>query len=111
MQVDLDSFTDKTYTHTRKAVDFLYRRLFIIDIRLLPYPSQMIFISEYFRLNQEPTSEQLQSLENWFWITTYSNYFTLYSLSQQRFAYQEFLKLTSGESFDGIYKVSSTGWL
>jgi uncharacterized protein with ParB-like and HNH nuclease domain len=107
LQPDLEPFTNESYKHIGKAVDFLYRRLFIIDIRLLPYPSQMIFISEYFRLNQEPTSEQLESLEKWFWITTYSNYFTLHSLSQQRSAYQEFLKLTRGESFDGIYKVNN----
>jgi len=107
LQIDLDSFTKKTYTHTRKAVDFLYRRLFIIDIRLLPYPSQMIFISEYFRLNQEPTSEQLQSLEKWFWITTYSNYFTLYSLSQQRSAYRCFLEFINSQHPDGIYKVNN----
>lgn len=107
LQPDLKEFTNDAYEHIRKAVDFLYRRLFVVDIRLLPYPSQLIFISEYFRLNQNPTSEQLQSLENWFWITTYSNYFTLYSLSQQRSAYQEFLKLTRGESFDGIYKVNN----
>ena len=59
LQPDLEFFTNKAYKHIRKAVDFLYRRLFVIDIRLLPYPSQMIFISEYFRLNQDPTSEQL----------------------------------------------------
>jgi hypothetical protein len=107
LQPDLENFTNEAYSHIRKAVDFLYRKLFVIDIRLLPYPSQMIFISEYFRLSPEPTSEQLQSLEKWFWITTYSNYFTLYSLSQQRSAYQEFLKLAKGESFDGIYKVNN----
>ena len=107
LQPDLEKFTNDAYEHIRKAVDFLYRRLFIVDIRLLPYPSQMIFISEYFRLNQEPTSEQLKSLEKWFWITTYSNYFTLYSLSQQRSAYQRFLELINSQHLDGIYKVNN----
>jgi len=32
--------------HIKKAVEFLYKQLFVIDIRLLPYPSQLIFISE-----------------------------------------------------------------
>jgi hypothetical protein len=67
----------------------------------------MIFISEYFRLNTEPTLEQLKILENWFWITTYSNYFTMYSLSQQRNAYQCFREFAHGEHPDGIYKVNS----
>jgi len=107
LQPDLQKFTNDAYEHIKKAVDFLYRILFVIDIRLLPYPSPMIFISEYFRLNQEPTSEQLKSLEKWFWITTYSNYFTLYSLSQQRSAYQRFLEFINSQHPDGIYKVNN----
>ncbi|MEI6427740.1 MAG: DUF262 domain-containing protein [Pseudanabaena sp. ELA607] len=107
LQPHLEAFTNDSYEHIRKAVDFLYRRLFVIDIRLLPYPNQMIFISEYFRLNQEPTSEQLESLEKWFWITTYSNYFTIYSLSQQRSAYQQFLEFAHVRHPDGIYKVNN----
>lgn len=104
---DLESFTNAAYIHITKAVDFLYKNLLVIDIRLLPYPSQLIFISEYFRLNSEPTSEQLKSLENWFWITTYSNYFTLYSISQQRSAYKCFRDFIDGDNSNGIYKVNS----
>ena len=104
---NLESFLNEAYEHIKKAVVFLYKKLFIIDIRLLPYPSQLIFISEYFRLNPEPTSQQYQALENWFWVTTYSNYFTLYSLSQQRSAYQVFREFAQGQHPDGIYKVNS----
>jgi hypothetical protein len=104
---DLESFIDAAYIHITKSVNFLYRKLLVIDIHLLPYPSQLIFISEYFRLNPEPTFDQFKSLENWFWITTYSNYFTLYSLSQQRSAYKVFRDFIDGESTDGIYKVNS----
>jgi len=104
---DLDSFTNSAYIHIKKAVEFLYRKIFIIDIRLLPYPSQLIFISEYFRLNSEPTDEERKALENWFWFTTYSNYFTLYSLSQQRSAYEVFCDFAKGKHPDGIYKVNS----
>lgn len=104
---NLESFTINAYIHIKKAVEFLYRKIFIIDIRLLPYPSQLIFISEYFRLNPEPTSEQCKDLENWFWLTTYSNYFTLYSLSQQRSAYEIFCDFARGKHPNGIYKVNS----
>jgi len=104
---NLESFTTNAYAHIRKAVEFLYKVLFVIDVRLLPYPTQLIFISEYFRLNPNPTPEQCGSLEKWFWITTYSNYFTLYSLSQQRSAYQEFCRFAQGSHPDGIYKVNS----
>ncbi|NES00638.1 MAG: DUF262 domain-containing protein, partial [Symploca sp. SIO1B1] len=104
--LNLESFVNQAYVHIKKAVIFLYKKLFIIDVRLLPYPSQLIFISEYFRLNPEPTSQQHQTLENWFWITSYSNYFTLYSLSQQRRAYQVFCEFAQGKHPDGIYKVN-----
>jgi Protein of unknown function DUF262 len=104
---DLGFFVNNAYIHIKKAVEFLYRKIFIIDIRLLPYPTQLIFVSEYFRINPNPTHEQINSLENWFWTTTYSNYFTLYSLSQQRSAYHEFCDFAKGNSPDGIYKMSS----
>lgn len=35
---DLDLFTNKAYTHIRKAVEFLYRKLFIVDIRFYLIP-------------------------------------------------------------------------
>jgi hypothetical protein len=103
---NLKYFTENAYIHITKAVKFLYKKLFIIDIRLLPYSAQLIFISEYFRINKNPTFEELQLLENWFWITTYSNYFTIYSLSQQRNAYQVFCDFAQGKHPSGIYKVN-----
>jgi hypothetical protein len=104
---DLESFVKAVYVHLKKAIEFLYRKISIIDIRLLPYPAQLVFISEYFRLNPEPTQEEYKALEKWFWFTTYSNYFTLYSISQQRSAYQVFCDFAKGEHPDGIYKVNS----
>jgi hypothetical protein len=103
---DFESFTKNVYRHITKAVRFLYKKLFVIDIRLLPYPAQLIFISEYFRLNPAPTVRELQSLKKWFWITTYSNYFTIYSISQHRTAYEIFCQFAKGEHDDGIYRVN-----
>ena len=48
----------------------------------------------------------MQSLEKWFWITTYSNYFTIYSLSQQRNAYQVFCDFAQGKHPNGIYQIN-----
>lgn len=103
---DLQYFSSSVFNHLKQAIDFLYKKLILIDVRLLPYPTQLIFISEFFRINPEPTTWQYEILEEWFWTTTYSNYFTLYSLSQQRIAYQEFLNLVHGnKNARGIYKV------
>lgn len=103
---DLELYTNNAYNYINQAVDFLYKRLFVINVCLLPYPTQLIFISEYFRLNPNPTHQELQLLEDWFWITTYSNYFTIYSLSQQRNAYQVFCEFVQGKHPDGIYKIN-----
>lgn len=103
----LEKFTENVYIHLKLAISFLYKNLNVIDLRLLPYPTQLIFISEYFRLNPYPNEEQLQALEKWFWITSYSNYFTLYSLSQQRSAYQTFCEFANGSNKDGIFKLDN----
>jgi uncharacterized protein with ParB-like and HNH nuclease domain len=103
---NLEYFTQAAYIHIEKTVEFLYKKLFVIDIRLLPYPAQLIFISEYFRLNPDPTVVELQFLKKWFWITTYSNYFTIYSLSQQRNAYQVFCDFAQGKHPNGIYQIN-----
>jgi Protein of unknown function DUF262 len=105
LNFDLEEFTNNAYTHIEKAVRFLYERIYILDVRLLPYPTQLIFISEFFRLNPNPSEDYLKKLEYWFWKTTYSNYFTLYSLSQQRSAYQTFCEFAVGQHPDGIYRI------
>ncbi|WP_228378421.1 hypothetical protein, partial [Chryseobacterium sp. CCH4-E10] len=50
-----------------------------------------------------PTSNQLYQLKKWFWITTYSNYFTIYNLSKQRIAYYKFQEFIYNENVDPIY--------
>jgi len=103
---NLESITIEVFNNIEKAIEFLYNRLNVIDVMLLPYPTQLIFITDYFRLNPSPTEKDLNLLENWFWITTYSNYFTIYSLSQQRSSYSVFRDFALGKHKDGIYKVN-----
>lgn len=103
---NIESLSTRAFVHIEKAVAFLYNRLYVIDVRLLPYPTQLIFISEYFRLNPNPTNSELIKLEEWFWITTYSNYFTLYSMSQQRSAYEVFKKFAEKQNPNGVYKIN-----
>ena len=106
LKPDLEPLTRKAFTHIYKAVKFLHQELLILDVRLLPYPTQLIFISEFFRINPEPSYSQIVSLINWFWFTTYSNYFTIYSLSQQRLSYRLFLEFAKGQNEDGILRLS-----
>jgi hypothetical protein len=101
---DLENRSSKSFIFIEKAINFLYKKLYVLDIKLLPYPIQLNFIYEYFRVNSNPSNEELKKLENWFWITTYSNYFTIYSLSQQRAAYNTFKEFSVKMHDDGIYK-------
>lgn len=105
LKPDLETLSKKAFAHVEKAVDFLYKELRVIDSRLLPYPTQLIFFSEFFRLNINPSKFDLDRLKEWFWTTSYSNYFTMYSLSQQRTAYKVFCDFARGTHPDGIYKV------
>lgn len=79
-----------------QAVDFLYHRLNVIDHKLLPYTAQLVFLSVFFLKEPSPTKSQLRDMKRWFWITTYSNYFTASSLSVQRKAFTHLLDYISG---------------
>lgn len=86
-----------------KAVEFLYNELNVVEYRLLPYNQQLIFIMIFFSRITNPDRKQIQELKRWFWITTYSNYFTIYSLSNQRKAFQHFLKFINGEVDNSVF--------
>lgn len=94
--------TRNTITSVKKAVRFLYEELMVIDSKLLPYNSQLIFITDFFNKTENPTNEQLILLKHWFWVTSYSNYFTIYNLSKQRKAYDQFQKFINNQD-DPIY--------
>ncbi len=103
LEYSLETITEAAFIQIEKAIEFLYKRLFVIDVQLLPYPTQLIFIANFFRLNPNPTDTQLKKLENWFWVTSYANYFTIYSLSQQRTAHNTFIEFAKGNHEDGIF--------
>ncbi|MCT3662507.1 DUF262 domain-containing protein [Elizabethkingia anophelis] len=95
--------TLKTFESIKKAVKFLYEELLVLDVKLLPYNNQLIFITDFFNKINVPTKLQLKQLKKWFWITTYSNYFTIYNLSKQRIAYYKFQKFIDNQDVDPVY--------
>lgn len=86
-----------------KAVEFLYNEMNVIEYRLLPYNIQLVFIMMFFKLLPTPNEKQLNDLRQWFWITTYSNYFTIYSLANQRKAFAQFLLYLCGKTSEMVY--------
>lgn len=86
-----------------KAVEFLYNEMNVIEYKLLPYNIQLVFIMMFFKLLPTPNAKQLNDLKQWFWITTYSNYFTIYSLANQRKAFAQFLLYLRGKTNEIVY--------
>lgn len=93
----------KTLMSLEKAVAFLFENLYVIDSKLLPTNWQLIFITEFFNIIDSPTEPQLEELKNWFWFTTYSNYFTVYSPSKRAKAFQQFRNYLFGSEHELIY--------
>lgn len=81
-----------------RAVKFLHEELFVSKYKLLPYNTQLIFIIEFFRQLSNPTEKQLNDLKEWFWKTTYCNYFTINTLASQRKAYDQFVRYLKGDA-------------
>lgn len=100
---DFASVVMDTTPFIEKAVKFLYQELNVIDNRLLPYNTQLIFLMTFFKKLGNPSATQLNDLKKWFWITSYSNYFTIYSLSNQRKAFEQFVDYLEGRSNEIVY--------
>lgn len=100
---DFSTVVKETTPYIERAIKFLYQELNVIDNKLLPYNTQLIFLTTFFKKTNNPTKQQIDALKKWFWITSYSNYFTVYSLSNQRKAFLTFIDFLEGKSNDIIF--------
>lgn len=100
---DFVPIVQKTIANIEQAVKFLFEELLVLESKLLPYNNQLVFITDFFNQIEKPNENQLKKLKKWFWMTTYANYFTLYSLSKQRAAYHQFQQFLKDENQDPLY--------
>lgn len=100
---DFSKVVRNTTPCIKKAVEFLYKELNVVEYKLLPYNIQLVFIMTFFKYLPQPNIKQINDLKKWFWVTTYSNYFTVYSLSNQRQAFSTFISYLKGNSNEIIY--------
>ncbi len=56
------------------ALEFL-GRLGVTSDRILPYGLQLVLLGEFFRLCSDPSSEKINLLRRWFWVTSFSGWF------------------------------------
>lgn len=80
----------QTIESIKEAVKFLFEELLVLDLKLLPYGMQLIFLTIFFKEVKSPSKEQIDKLKIWFWKTTYANYFTIYTISKTRKAFKQF---------------------
>lgn len=104
---DFNDLCYNTFETIIKTVKFLYEELNVVSYKLLPYNLQLIFLTEFFKNNKNPSLLQLEILKKWFWQTSYSNYFSIYSLSKQRRAFIKFQNFSKGIEEEPLYKVST----
>ena len=100
---DFSEVVQATTPLIEKSVRFLYYDLNVVDYKLLPYNTQLIFLMTFFKKLSSPSKKQLMDLKHWFWVTSYSNYFTIYSLSSQRKAFAHFNNYLAGKTPDIVY--------
>jgi len=102
---DFIKITQKAIKSIRSAVQFLYEELMVFDAQILPYNSQLVFFTAVFNSigNQEPNEVQRLALKKWFWITSYSNYFSVYSLGKQRKAFEQLQLFIEDETINPVY--------
>lgn len=92
-----------TVKSIERVAKFLFEELLIVDNKLLPANIQFIFLVEFFNHIPEPNSQQIEKLKQWFWVTTYSNYFTVFSPSKRKTAFQHFQKFIKNVDLNPVY--------
>lgn len=90
-----------------KTVKFLFDNLLVLSSKFISSQYQLIFIINFFNRVDAPSDRQLQELKKWFWITSYSNYFTIYNLAEIRLAYKKFNSFIQNESSTPTYVAPS----
>jgi hypothetical protein len=97
---DFANVAVKTFQSIKKAVKFLYEDLLVFNSKLIPYNAQLIFLTVFFNSfeNENLSDDIILKLKRWFWVTSYSNYFTIYSLSNQRKAFEKFVESLINDS-------------
>ncbi len=103
---DFANVAIKTFQSIKKAVKFLYEDLLVFNSKLIPYNAQLIFLTVFFNSFEDEnlSDDIILKLKRWFWVTSYSNYFTIYSLSNQRKAFEKFVEsLINNSNTDPVF--------
>lgn len=95
---DLPKVVDLVKSDLVKTVKFLSNYCGVKDIALLPYTYQLVMLAMFFKENNNPVDLQKKDLKQWFYYTSYSNYFTNTSLANIRQDILQFQRYSKGLS-------------
>lgn len=101
-----DNFIDvslNALSNFEKTVEFLFNYSLVLNSKFISSQYQLIFIINFFNKVKSPTETQIDTLKKWFWLTSYSNYFTIYNLADIRVAYKKFNGFIQNENKNPIY--------
>jgi hypothetical protein len=74
--VKLEDLIKYSLDNLEKSAAFLRIKCNVPGSKLLPYSMQLILIGEFFRLSNDNSTERLKILKQWFWVTTYTGWFS-----------------------------------
>jgi hypothetical protein len=72
----LKAGTADTAEGYKRAVDFLSTHIKIPSFAVVPYTNQVVVLAEVLRRIPTPTAQQWRAIENWFWRSGISGYFS-----------------------------------
>lgn len=79
------------------TVKFLSTQCEVRDFHLLPYIYQFVMLAMFFKENKILTEDQVRTLKQWFFYTSYSGYFTNTSLANIRKDIETFRDYSKGK--------------
>lgn len=85
-----------------KSVKFLHDECCVISLAILPYIKQLIALTWFFRVYNEPSTMQRYELHKWFLYTTYNKTFQNGSLTNVRKVFRRFEEYLDGRSTTAI---------
>ncbi|SHN45783.1 DUF262 domain-containing protein [Chitinophaga sp. CF418] len=72
---DFVDITRNTLYNIKKAVQFLYDELYVLNYKFLPYDEQLVYITSQLSTRAELLGHERDELKRWFWVTSYSEEF------------------------------------
>jgi hypothetical protein len=91
---DIQKLRSKTHTELHeassraraslvKALQFFRDEIKVYSFSYIPYALQLTYVAEFFRIADNPSSDQIKHLAKWFWYTSVIRYFGTYSSTGQ----------------------------